>query len=305
MMQNNILAIFSEKIPASHFVRIGTNHKISIYVGRDDYGRFSFDFRGKFKVCRTKSSEVINISHIYYKEEIFMRFSLENPALLEYFCAFCEDLVLSTVAINDDETAYQVLRNRYFSWKQLFKPNHGNLTENEIMGLIGELLFLKDVMIPDKGDDKALESWTGPEKTHKDFSFDEEWYEIKSITAGKDAVHISSLEQLDSNIDGFLVVYSLERMSATYNGIKLNAIVKDVIESIKANHLKDYFLAKLALYGFDFSPENDNYVYELKNINTYNVVGDFPRVTREELPEAICKVQYDILLPNIENFKIS
>lgn len=51
----------------------------------------------------------------------------------------------------------------------MFKPNHGNLSEIEIMGLIGELLFLKGVMIPDKGLDKALESWTGPEKTHKDF----------------------------------------------------------------------------------------------------------------------------------------
>ena len=74
----------------------------------------------------------------------FMRFSLENPALLEYFCTFCEDLITSTQVISDDETAYQTLRARYFSWKQLFKPNHGNLTEIEVMGLIGELLFLKE-----------------------------------------------------------------------------------------------------------------------------------------------------------------
>ena len=168
-MQTKIFTILSGDIPASHFIRIGNNRNINIYVGRDEYGRYSFDFRGSFKISKTKSSEIISVSHINCNSDIFLRFSLERPSLLEYFCTFCEDLMSSCAVINDDETAYHTLRTRYFSWKQLFKPNHGNLSEIEIMGLIGELLFLKGVMIPDKGLDKALESWTGPEKTHKDF----------------------------------------------------------------------------------------------------------------------------------------
>lgn len=160
-------------------------------------------------------------------------------------------------------------------------------------------------MIPDKGLDKALESWTGPEKTHKDFSFDEEWYEIKTITAGKDTVHISSIEQLDSENCGSLVVYTLEKMSPSYNGVRLNTLVNNIITSISSTMQKDYFLAKLELYGFDFSPENDNYVYDLKSMNIYKVEGnDFPRVMREKIPEAISKIQYDIVLSNIEKFKI-
>ena len=305
-MQNKIYTILSGEIPANHFIRIGENRNISIYVGRDDIGRYSFDFRGRFKIMKTKSSDVINVSHFEYKDEVFLRFSLENYALLEYFCTFCQDLVSSTLVIHDDETAYQALRVRYFSWKQLFKPNRGNLSETEIMGLIGELLFLKNVMIPEKGVEKALESWTGPEKIHKDFSFDDEWYEVKTIGAGKDSVHISSIEQLDSSISGTLVVYTLEKMSTAYNGLKLNILVNELIESIGTIHQKDCFLAKLALFGFDFSPENDNYVYDLKSLNKYQVDGKgFPRVMRDSLPNAITKVQYDILLSNIEDFKVS
>lgn len=305
-MKTKIFSILSNNFPASHFIRIGENRNINIYVGRDEFGRYSFDYRGRFKISKTKSSDVISVSHIKCDGEVFLRFSLENPALLEYFCAFCEDLMESTIVINDDETAYQALRIRYFSWKQLFKPNHGNLTEIEIMGLLGELLFLKEVMIPEKGFDKALESWTGPEKTHKDFSFDEEWYEIKTINAGKDSVHISSIEQLDSNVPGFLVVYSLEKMSPSYQGLKLNATVNEIIESIVATQQKDIFLAKLSLYGFDFSPENDNFVYDLKSVTMYKVDGEeFPRVIREKLPEAITKIQYDIILSNIDNYKVS
>lgn len=305
-MQTKIFTILSGGFSASNFIRVGENRNISLYIGKDECGRYSFDFRGKFNPSKTKSSDVICVSHIKSNDEYFLRFSLENSALLEYFCAFCEDLIYSTLAITDDESAYQTLRTHYYSWKQLFKPNHGNLTEIEVRGLIGELLFLKEKMIPERGIEKALESWTGPEKTHKDFSFEDAWYEIKTVSAGKETVHISSIEQLDSFVAGCLVIYSLEKMSPSYNGLKLNSIVKSLIESISSTQMKELFIAKLSLYGFDFSPDNDNYVYELNSVNMYKVKDDsFPRVKRDRMPDAITKVQYDIAISNIENFKIS
>ena len=305
MMKIKILTILSGDFEASHFIRIGENHKINLYVGKDEYGKYSFDFRGKFKPAKTKSSEVICVTHIQGNDENFLRFSLENPALLEYFCTFCEDLVASTQVIIDDETAYQTLRARYFSWKQLFKPNHGNLTEYEIMGLIGELLFLRDEMIPTKGLDTAIDSWTGPEKTHKDFSYDYDWYEVKTISFGKESVRISSIEQLDGNNDGYLILYFVERMSPSFNGLKLNSLVNELISMIKGNNQKETFLAKLSLYGFDFSPDNENYVYDLKSMAAYKVNQDgFPRVTREILPESIIKVQYEILLSDLDAYRV-
>lgn len=304
-MQIKIYTLLSGDFKASHFIRIGENHNISLYVGKDEMGRYAFDFRGRFKVARTKSSDVISVTHINSGEENYIRFSLENPALLEYFCTFCEDLVSSTQVISDDETAYQTLRARYFSWKQLFKPNHGNLSEIEVMGLIGELLFIRDEMIPTKGLDAALDSWMGPEKTHKDFSYDKDWYEVKTINFGKESVHISSIEQLDGINEGYLAVYTLERMSPSFNGFKLNALVNELIAMISPSHLKETFLAKLCLYGFDFSPENDNFVYDLKSAIIYRVDNaNFPRVTREMLPDSIIKVQYDIILSEIDSFKI-
>ena len=304
-MKYNIFQILSGDFSANYFIRIGENKNICLYVGKDELGRYSFDFRGCFKVSKINSSEVIRVLHLDCGEEKFLRFSLENPALLEYFCTFCEDLISSTKAITDDSTAYQTLKARYLSWKQLFRPNHGNLTESEIMGLIGELLFLRDTMIPQKGIEAALESWTGPERTHKDFSFENEWFEIKSISFGKESVHISSIEQLDGTNNGCLVVYSLERMSPSFNGLKLNKIVDELINILEVSHLKDFFLAKLNLYGFDFSPHNDNLVYDLRTKTTYKVCEEsFPRLKRESLPDAIIKAQYDINLSDIESFKI-
>lgn len=87
-MQTKIFTILSGDISASHFIRIGDNRNINIYVGRDEYGRYSFDFRGSFKISKTKSSEIISVSHINCNNDIFLRFSLERPSLLEYFCTF-------------------------------------------------------------------------------------------------------------------------------------------------------------------------------------------------------------------------
>ena len=55
-----------------------------------------------------------------------------------------------------------------------------------------------------------------------------------------------------------------------------------------------------------YNLKNDNYVYDLRSMNIYKVEGDsFPRIMREKMPEAISKIQYDIVLSNIEKFKIS
>ena len=95
-------------------------------------------------------------------------------------------------------------------------------------------------------------------------------------------------------------------MSPSFNGIKLNPIVNELIATMSPAQHKETFLAKLSLYGFDFSPENDNYVYDLKSVASYKVDNDdFPRVTRSTIPDSIIKVQYDIIISEIEQFKVS
>lgn len=305
MMKNNIYNILSGDFKANQFIRIGDNTCINTYIGKDEYGQFAFDFRGKFRHLRTKGSDVINVTHLESEDYIYLRFSLVNPALLEYFCTFCEDLLDSTKFFSDDESAYKMLRERYYAWKELFRPNHGILNEMEIMGLIGELLYLKDVMIPKLGADAALESWTGTEKTHKDFSYDDKWIEVKTISSGKETVRISSIEQLDGPQEGFLAVYTLEKMSPSYNGIKVNDLARQIRDNCLNVHNRPEFISKLSQCGFDFSSEYDNYVYDLKSLDKFEVNDDsFPRLRREVLPDAITKAQYEINLADLEKYRI-
>ncbi|MBO7496157.1 MAG: PD-(D/E)XK motif protein [Salinivirgaceae bacterium] len=305
MRNNEIYKIFRGDFPSRNFIRFGENRYLSLYIGRDDDARYSFDFRGKYKPIRISSSDVIAVEQYADEDLLTLRFSLENNDLLEYFCTFCQDLFDSVKVLTDDETAYHTLRSRYYSWRQLFRPDNARMAEAEIMGLIGELLFLKDYMIPERGIDTALQSWMGPEKTHKDFSDKKDWFEIKTINFGKETVRISSIEQLDSDIDGYLVVYELEKMSPSFDGIRINQLVNDIIALLTNTVQRETFMNKLQLYGFDFSNENDNNVFVLRTKHTYKVGNKtFPRMRRDILPEAITKVQYELLLSELERFKL-
>ena len=306
MMNNEILKTFRKEFPSRHFIRFGENRHIGLYIGRDDDARYSFDFRGKYKPVRISNSDVIAVEQYQDGDLFTLRFSLESNDLLEYFCTFCQDLLDSVMVTTDDETAYQTLRSRYYSWRQLFRPDNARMTESEVMGLIGELLFLKDYMIPERGIDIALESWMGPEKTHKDFSDQQDWFEVKTISFGKESVHVSSIEQLDSEIDGCLVVYELEKMSPSYDGIRLNQLANSIIALLSNASQREIFMAKLQLFGFDFSNENDNFVFALRNEYRYRVDTErFPRIHRDVLPDAITRVQYELLLTEIESFKLN
>ena len=306
MSNNEVYKAFNENFPSRHFIRFGDNRHLNLYIGRDDDARYSFDFRGKYKPVRILGSDVIAVEQYKDGDFLTLRFSLENNDLLEYFCTFCQDLLDSVKVTNDDETAYHTLRSRYYSWKQLFRPDNARLTEAEIMGLIGELLFLKDYMIPNRGVDIALESWMGPEKTHKDFSDQQDWFEIKTINFGKESVRISSIEQLDSDIDGTLVIYELEKMSPSFEGIRINQLVNSIISMMVNTHQRETFMAKLQLFGFDFSNENNNLVFALRNQFKYRVDNkNFPRLNRVLLPEAITRAQYELLLSEIERFKLN
>lgn len=306
-MKNKLLTLFRDNFPTGSFIRVGNNKSINLYIGRDTEGRYSFDFRGAFIPVRVIGSGVIAVNHLKSEttNEIFLRFSLTNPELLEYFCTFCADIIDSTEAVFDDKQAYKVICDRYFAWKKLFKPQQGKLAENELMGLIGEMLFLRDYMLRVYPAITAIESWTGPEPTHKDYSIDDMWFEIKTINIGKDSVKISSLEQLDSDTNGTLVVYALEKMSPTYNGIRINKLVTSILDKIQTPMLRELFLTKLTMAGFEFNPENDKLVYDVHDFNTYKVDESFPKLSNKNIPLAINKVQYEIILSEIEAYKIT
>jgi len=260
------------------FTRISPLHLLDLYLGLDEHGRFAIKYRGQF----TPESGIKSVAGIevnQYQNEDFntLQFSLTYNNNKELFFTFCEDIIETTRIVSDKKKAYRTILDRFYSWKKMFSVSKNLLSESEIMGLIGELLFLRDFLFEKYGKGEALKSWSGQELTHKDFSYNDMWYEVKAIHSGKDSVKISSLEQLQSKIEGELIVYSLEKMSASYDGIKINTLALNILNSLEFDAQKDLFLGSILAQGFTFNENYDDLVYSLISMTRYLVNSDFPK----------------------------
>lgn len=301
----DIKALFEKFSNANYFSRIDNTHILELHIGLDDKGRKAIEFRGTFTPRKVSGTVAIEINQYTKPEYNTIRFSLCDEEVSGLFYKFCEDLVEQTREIKEKSEGYDSIVNRYFQWKRMFVSSKGNLlTEPEIMGLIGEILYLKGTLSEKIGLYNALRSWTGQELTHKDFSFGDMWVEVKTVNSMGRTVKISSLEQLDSENDGELAVYSLEKMSTAYNGITLNKLVIQTRNMFVTQEEREQFMTKVALQGYEYNDYYDDYVYEVGGYRRYRVVEGFPRLTKNNVAPEIEKASYEISLAELSSFEI-
>lgn len=302
MTTNEIKDKFDEIKINSTYRRVSDSHPLELYLGLDERGFKTLRFNGNFDPVNLHGNDLLEVKQIKNKDNnsiLFIFNSFENYSVLY---RFCEDLINQAANILPSN-GYKILVNRFNLWKRLFNGNNSYLGESEVIGLIGELLFLKDFAFKKYGISDSLEAWTGPEEAHKDFSIKEEWYEIKGIINSKKEVTISSIEQLDSKKDGHLYVYMFEKMSPEYEGISLNNLVRTILDSIEYDRDKDIFAYKLKKINYTFNEIYDNLVYVLKKENHYIVNDAFPRIKASNLPKAISNVKYTNKLSDLDKYK--
>lgn len=286
----------------SQYVRVTDSHPLELYIGKNEKGFPTLRYNGIFQPVKIVGNGILEIKQVKTINYVSILFSYIAKDNFSLFYNFCEDIINQTIDYKGNN-GYLEIVNRYNQWKKMFYGSSKILSENEVMGLIGELLFLKNYCFRIYGVSIGLNGWSGPEPTHKDFSYKNEWYEVKSINSFKNTVSISSIEQLDSAINGELIVYSFEKMSPSFNGISLNALVGSILNVMHYETDKDIFFKKLKQVGYSYNEIYDNYVYNIINVDKYVVNSEFPRIKADDLPDGIGKVQYEIQLSLIEKFK--
>ncbi len=301
----NIKELFSKFENANYFSRVDNVHPLELHIGLDDKGRKAIELRAIFTPRKITGTSAIEVNQYKKQDYNTIRFSLCDEDISGLFYKFCDDLIEQTRNVEEKSEGYAAIVGRFFQWKKMFVSSKNNfLTEPEIMGLIGEILVLRGYLAKRIGLTKALESWSGQELTHKDFSFEDTWIEAKTISRGAQAVKISSLEQLDSDNAGELAVHSLEKMSTAYNGITLNKLILETRNMFHPGEEQDAFMAKVALQGYEYNNYYDDFVYEISNFKRFNVDDKFPKLTPRDLPPAIRKASYEISLVEIGTFEI-
>ena len=183
---------FGEFSKPNYFSRVDSEHVLELFIGLDEQGRKAIELRSPFVPRKITGTASIEVNQYKREEYNTIRFSLVNGEVSGLYYKFCDDIIEQTRDIHEKSEGYQAVVNRFFMWKKTFVSGNKNLlTEPEIMGLIGELIFLKNDLSKRVGLTDALRSWSGQELTHKDFSAGESWYEVKTIHRGKASVKIS------------------------------------------------------------------------------------------------------------------
>lgn len=296
---------FGEFSKPNYFSRVDSEHVLELFIGLDELGRKAIELRAPFIPRKITGTASIDVNQYKRQEYNTIRFSLANDEVSGLYYKFCDDIIEQTRDIREKMEGYQTVVNRFFMWKKTFVPGNKNLlTEPEIMGLIGEVLFLKNDLSKRIGLTDALRAWSGQELTHKDFSAGESWYEVKTIHRGKPSVKISSIEQLESDNIGELIVYSIEKMSEVYNGITLNKLILDTMKLFETREEKEDFWSKVSLHGYEFNDYYDSFVFEISNCSKYSVREGFPRLQKHQLPKAIVKASYELQLTDIKEFEL-
>lgn len=301
----DIKELFSKFENANYFSRVDNTHPLELHVGLDEKGRKAIELRSQFTPRKVTGTSAIEVNQYKRADYNTIRFSLCDEDISGLFYKFCDDLIEQTRDVKEKSEGYTAIVGRFFQWKKMFVSSKNNfLTEPEIMGLIGEILVMRGYLAERIGLTEALQSWSGQELTHKDFSFGDTWIEAKAISRGAQNVKISSIEQLDSDNEGELAVHSLEKMSTAYNGITLNKLILETRNMFNPGEEQDLFMAKVALQGYEYNNYYDDFVYEISNFKRFKVNNEFPKLTPRDLPVAIRKATYEISLVEIGAFEI-
>lgn len=298
---------FSQGAESKTYVRIDGTYKTNIYLGYSEDGKMSMVVVSSGKETLVKSSKVIEVTLRRRKDnDMALSFELLDNSYKSLFYVFCKDII----SISEKSERNMVISNiltRWKYWKDMFgKRKSDLLSKSEIKGLIGELIELRDHFLAEFEETVAIQSWMGPILGHKDFEVDDTWYEIKSVNENAVQVKINSLEQLESEVDGHLVVMRIEDSTLTSKlSFDLNKIVCSVLEKIENPENKELFTTRLDNVGYVYNPGYENFCFEYKGKQTYSVTEGFPRLSRKDINPSIGNAEYTILLDGIYDFKES
>lgn len=288
------------------YQRVDELHNANIFLGYNDIGKMSLVITEPGNVEKVFSSKIIHVDMNKRQDgKVALSFDLEENSFESLFLVFCEDIIESLREKQKNRIlSYAVARWKY--WKEMFKQSSKDmLTMPEIKGLIGELYVLQYFMIPKYGESNAIKSWMGPELSHKDFEINDTWYEIKSVSESSNSILISSVEQLDSELDGQLYIIRLEKTNALVKkSLTLNKIVSKITTILNDIDDLNLFRKKLDLAGYEYRKEYDDIAFIYKGMEIYSVNSSFPRITREMIPLEVNNVSYSLLLQKLQEFLV-
>ena len=286
------------------FLKLGLEHPLDLQIGYSQNSYKSFVVTDTGIIKNIPSSFAVKVTNIQLKNQSWvLEFQLVHSSYEEEFLRLCWDMIEYS---SKEENALNSLIHRYMTWQKLLQyENKSVMSFQRQKGLLGELIYLSK-MIDDIGTEAAVDSWAGPDGSDQDYLFQSEWAEIKSVSLASETVRISSLQQLQQEMEGNLVVYILESTTAGDDRISLVDVVSEIKTKLENNaRYLDRFDLKLYKYGYRKNHENEYRENQFRFIEKreYVVNDSFPKLVGNNVSSEIVSCKYELSLAAIEKYR--
>ena len=305
---SNFAGLFDSLGQSNKQKKIPVASALEVFYGFSTDGHMRLSFLSKANAPKLESTKVLRVSQGEESSGVYWTcFDLMQDDAKSVYYTFCEDLVSAVTDVNVEATALNALKKRFITWKSMFKQVQiVDVSREVIQGLYGELYFLKNYMLEHYSPNEAIGAWAGADSKSKDYSIKDEWFEIKTIGANTNTVHISSLSQLASPAPGHLVVIKTESMSQKFAGenSSINMLLKNILLKVLDEITEEQLLNKIRSVVGNITDKVLNAKFSVKGIDFYLVDDRFPRLQKANIPYAeIEDIQYSLNINMLEKYK--
>ena len=291
---------------------VDREHSLQIYHGKTAEQKEVYMVACKYEPIHVPSTKYIKTKKTYDKLQNMWQLLFILDSTYEKhevnFAKVFDDIITESKKESVERKSLAVFCEKYLDWQKLLSKIPKVLNDEVQQGLVGELYFLKNFLMPTFGEKIAVDMWMGPLYAIHDFTGENIWYEVKTLLRGKESISISSLEQLDTtNSKGELIVITFEKTNEIEtDAVSIIGMVESIEELLESACLYN-FRKKLSNVGYNSDVIDENFeekFFRVLSCDQYLINDKFPKITKSQVESEIVSARYELSLPALEGFKI-
>jgi hypothetical protein len=316
-MLDNWQEIVAPALPGTVNVRLAdSGHPLDFRIGRDHRGRYVFQLEAD---CPESAQlELPGMSALSCTIEPArqgksrLELVLDQAADFRNFALMCSSLMLATADLEAVQSHAGLLRTlvELHRWQEMLRRRADRiLSKSERIGLVGELLFMRDVLAERHGWSTAVKCWNGPGGHEQDFVVAGAIFEVKTqvVTADR-RIMISSEDQLDP-VQGRIILANqgIAPVPAGDPAARtLNSLVSEIRDAVATAGAAAPEILDIALLDalYEARSEYDDEYWVLVDRQYFEVRDDFPRIERGDLRAGVEMVSYSIRVSDCSAFAV-
>ncbi|NKE71340.1 PD-(D/E)XK motif protein [Candidatus Manganitrophus noduliformans] len=238
-----------------------------------------------------------------------IQLELIDPLHSDVFDVIGNDVLNNIIHCSDDKEAFNTFVARIKEWQSfLDQLPRGGLDEQAQQGLFAELWFLREFLLGEMSEDRAVSAWGGPKALAKDFQFSALAFEVKASSGKQHSrFHISNELQLDMQSSDRLILFCLLLERLAGGGLSLSELVAAIRENLRGHSEAAVRFSEMLLEVGYQDAEAANYTtrFAVRSQHFFDVRDDFPRIVERDLRIGVGDVRYSILFSECQHYEVN